>query len=266
MVDVQPENGYCRIANELMEAMIQIRIPGESMQCLLVIFRETYGYNRTSRDIPNKQFEAKTGICKQHIKRAIQKLIDMNLISVTNNGTSKQPIYKINKNYDSWKKLPKKVTVTNNGYESNPKRLQQLPIMITNSDELKTNKDTLKTKDPQNSPTQPFLSLSLYFHQRQKESGLYHSDFKKNLTEKSKIVIDGAICLEKLNRIDGESIDDIQRVLDFIVTDDDGQTGIGWHGWKRNVVSATSLRNRNNGPSKYFKIKNQMPRKQEIKF
>ena len=40
----QLENGYTKIANELLEAIAAIRIPGEAMQVLLVIIRKTYGY------------------------------------------------------------------------------------------------------------------------------------------------------------------------------------------------------------------------------
>lgn len=182
MANPQVENGYVRISNELMEAMSQIRISGESMQCLLVIFRETYGYNRKSKSIPNKHFETKTGIRKQHINRAIQKLKDMNLILVTNNGYRKPPIYKINKDYGSWKKTPKKVTVTNNGYKSNPKRLQQYPIMVTNSDGLKTLKDNIKTESisflPKCFNNDPFKQTFNEFKQHRKS-------LKSKMTERA---------------------------------------------------------------------------------
>ena len=37
MANPQTENGYTKIANEIMEALAHIRIPGEAMQVLLVI-------------------------------------------------------------------------------------------------------------------------------------------------------------------------------------------------------------------------------------
>lgn len=46
MANPQCENGFTKIANELMEALAKIRIPGEARQVLDVIFRQTYGWNK----------------------------------------------------------------------------------------------------------------------------------------------------------------------------------------------------------------------------
>ena len=43
----QVENGYTRIANELLEALAKIRIPGEARQVFDVIMRKTYGFRKS---------------------------------------------------------------------------------------------------------------------------------------------------------------------------------------------------------------------------
>lgn len=115
----QCEDGYTKIANELLEALCSIRIPGESMQIFLVILRKTYGYGKKSDRIAQSQFVESTGIIKNHVRRAVAKLEDMNII-YTNKGNFSGLTYEINKDYDTWKSTPKKVTtqkVTNNGPE-----------------------------------------------------------------------------------------------------------------------------------------------------
>ena len=46
MANPQKENGYTSIANDIVEALAGIRIPGEARQCLDVILRKTYGWNK----------------------------------------------------------------------------------------------------------------------------------------------------------------------------------------------------------------------------
>jgi phage replication O-like protein O len=131
----QCEDGYTKIANELLEALCLIRIPGESMQIFLVILRKTYGYGKKSDRIALSQFVEATGIRKTHVLRAIQKLELLNII-VTQKGNVNNTTYEINKHYATWQALPKKVTlpkkgmnvpfigneVTQKGNNRNPKR------------------------------------------------------------------------------------------------------------------------------------------------
>lgn len=99
--------------------------------------------------------------------------------------------------------------------------------------------------------------ISLAFHLKQQMDGIFHSDFKTSLTAESKIVVEGAEAVEKLHRIDAESIEDICKVLDFILTDTT-QTGT-WKGWKSNIISLKPIRQKSkNGNSKYFNAKNSM--------
>lgn len=126
MANPQLEDGYIRIANELWQELRKVRIPGEAMQILMVIIEETYGWRKKEAMIQNKTFAEKTGIIKQHINRAIAKLKELNLITVTKKGYDIAPTYCFNKDYDTWKRVTKK------GY-SNQKRLQELPKVVTST-------------------------------------------------------------------------------------------------------------------------------------
>ena len=124
MANPQKENGHIRIATEIWEELCKIRIPGEARQCLDFILRKTYGFNKKEDRIPISQFVAGTGIIKQHIKRNLDKLLEMGL--VTNNGYN----YSFNKNYSQWRRVPKKVTVTNNGNAVTNNGYKKEPIKV----------------------------------------------------------------------------------------------------------------------------------------
>lgn len=154
MANPQPDK-FTKISNELFDALINIRIPGESRQVLDFIIRKTYGFNKKVDRISISQFTEATGIHKSHIQRAINKLIDMNVI-VTQKGNDFILSYSINKDYDLWKRLPKKVTakklpkkvtaVTFKGLEVTQKGNKKLPKKGYTKD-IKDNitKDTLNT-------------------------------------------------------------------------------------------------------------------------
>lgn len=115
-VSPQLENGYTKIANELIEALARIRIPGEAMQVLLFIIRKTYGWCKKEDVIPLSQFVTGTGMKKPTICRALKKLQSMNIIVIKKDNTiikkdnDISTIYCFNKTYNSWIPLSKKIT------------------------------------------------------------------------------------------------------------------------------------------------------------
>ena len=128
MASPQVENGYTKIANEIMDALSRIRIPGEARQVLDVIIRKTYGFNKKEDAIALSQFCLHTGLNKPHVCQSLLKLKTMNL--VTEKGNEVANIYRFNKDFDTWKPLPKKVTlpkkvmtVTEKGNASLPKKV-----------------------------------------------------------------------------------------------------------------------------------------------
>lgn len=108
MASPQCENGYTKIANEIMESLARIRIPGEARQVFDVILRKTYGYNKKEDAISLSQFCLATGITKPNVCAALKKLKEMNLITQNHNAIAN--VYSINKDYSQWKPLPKKIT------------------------------------------------------------------------------------------------------------------------------------------------------------
>ena len=110
MASPQTINGYVTVANELWDALIKYRLPGEQEQCLKVIIRQTYGFNRKTIEIPLDEFVKRTGINKPNVSRALREMINKNIIIVIKKDNRSDSTYGINKNYSTWKSLSKKIT------------------------------------------------------------------------------------------------------------------------------------------------------------
>lgn len=107
MANVQLEDGYTMIANELLEAIYRISLSDYEHRVFWFIVRKTYGYKKKIDWIAQKQIVEETGISKSHVSETIKKLKNKNMI--TREGKK----IGIQKDYDNWKFL-KQVTFNRN--------------------------------------------------------------------------------------------------------------------------------------------------------
>lgn len=100
---VQLENGYTKIAHELLEVIPFYKFNGTQFSILIVIIRLTYGFNRKDYGISLKSFIDKTGIKKSQIDRELDALI-LNKVVIVAKKAVKRNARKlgINKKYDEW--------------------------------------------------------------------------------------------------------------------------------------------------------------------
>lgn len=129
MSSPQLENGFTQIANEILDALCRIRIPGEARQVLDFIIRKTYGFHKKDDQIALSQFVLGTGLSKAHICHSIKKLSAMNMIYISEKGKVIINSFRFNKDFGTWKPLPKKETlpkkekvVAEKGNKSFPKK------------------------------------------------------------------------------------------------------------------------------------------------
>ncbi len=102
MANPQLENGYTKIANELLEALCQLNISGREMRILFYILRRTYGFNCKSASISLSEISAATGIKKNHVQENLKRLLVRNVISIqANHGIKPQEICVV-KDYEKW--------------------------------------------------------------------------------------------------------------------------------------------------------------------
>lgn len=103
MANPQLENGYMRVANEILDALGKVNLNRAEQKVVWCVLRYTYGFNRKSHGL-SASFIAHWGNCSvPAVKRALKVLREANVIIVLNTGergmTSELAF---NKNYDAW--------------------------------------------------------------------------------------------------------------------------------------------------------------------
>lgn len=79
MANPQLEDGYTRIANELLEAICKFPFNGSQFRILLFLIRKTYGWHKTTDKIAYSQWVKGTGLNIRTIRRELKNLKEMNV-------------------------------------------------------------------------------------------------------------------------------------------------------------------------------------------
>lgn len=104
MASPQLENGYLRIATELVRALMRLPLSNYEMRIVLCVIEKTYGWNKKKDWISLSQFEANTGIKNAHVCRTLNVLVDKKILTKT--GSKYHPHYAVQKDYEQWSTLP----------------------------------------------------------------------------------------------------------------------------------------------------------------
>ena len=80
MANPQIENGYTRIANELLEALLLANLSKRQLLVAFAVIRQTYGFNRKSDRISGSQIAALTGLRRNHCSVAVAELTEMKIL------------------------------------------------------------------------------------------------------------------------------------------------------------------------------------------
>ena len=111
MGKVDTDNGFTRIANELMEVIPQSGFNGTQHNILWTVFRYTYGFHRKEHELSLTFIAKATGSHKVVIQREVKKLIEMKVLIEKSPPTfNSTRIIAFNKNYSSWQ-LTNQLTV-----------------------------------------------------------------------------------------------------------------------------------------------------------
>ncbi len=108
MTNPQTENGYTRIANELLEAIIRTGLSGQELRITLLVIRKTYGFGKKEDAISLSQMAKMSGLSHSRCSQIINILEDMKIITVSEycNGLTKK--YRFNKDFETWKTVSEK--------------------------------------------------------------------------------------------------------------------------------------------------------------
>lgn len=119
----QLEDGYTKIANELLEAVVRQPFNNYEFRVVIALIRKTYGYGKTKDYIALSQLSDLTGITKPHLSRTLKKLQEYEVITYLGKSLG------INKNYLAWKVT--KLGNAKKGFNALPKQATPLPKQAT---------------------------------------------------------------------------------------------------------------------------------------
>ncbi|SFX90680.1 replication protein [Ruminococcus sp. XPD3002] len=116
MAELQIKSGFTRIPNELLESLCALGVSGNEMRIMLWIIRKTYGFNRTSAELPLSEIAKAVGMRTNHVSESLKKLEEMGLINRRNSQGVQPQVISVEADTGSQKQeFPKTVTVPENG-------------------------------------------------------------------------------------------------------------------------------------------------------
>ena len=150
------DDGFTRIANELLEAVMHAGLSQHQLLVLMAVMRKTYGFNKKSDWVSNEQISVLTGILPHKCSAAKSALVKRGILTQTGR------VIGINKAVSEWSSLPikgtekkpylKKVTLPESGKKSLPESGNAYyPNQVNTKDKhTKDNKDNIN--NPPKSP------------------------------------------------------------------------------------------------------------------
>lgn len=96
----QTENGFTRLADELLDALIRYPFTKRQYKVLLAVIRKTYGFQKREDDITAPQLAAMTSLDRANVIRAINELVDINVL--TKRAGRYGQVLGIKKDYEAW--------------------------------------------------------------------------------------------------------------------------------------------------------------------
>lgn len=99
----QLEDGYTRIANEILDHLMKQRLNGTQNSIIQCVIRYTYGFQRKSHELSINFIKDATGINKDMVKRELNNLIDYKVLTVFKEATFRTSReIGINKSTEDW--------------------------------------------------------------------------------------------------------------------------------------------------------------------
>ncbi|MDC5544381.1 replication protein [Acinetobacter baumannii] len=115
------EEGYTRLPNSLIDEQIMAQLSDKAFKCLMLIIRQTSGFNRNSDKIATTQFQEACGIKKtDKVYASIKELEQKSLIKVERK-TGGLNTYFLLENHSQNMVLPENGTTPKNGEGTTPK-------------------------------------------------------------------------------------------------------------------------------------------------
>ncbi|WP_078351818.1 replication protein [Salmonella enterica] len=150
------DDGFTRIANEILEAVMHAGLSQHQLLVFMAVMRKTYGFNKKSDWVSNEQLSELTGILPHKCSSAKSALVKRGILTQTGR------VIGINKTVSEWSSLPVKGT-EKKPYLEKVKGKKSLPESGNGYYPNQVNtKDTITkdSKDNSNKPPKPPRAVS----------------------------------------------------------------------------------------------------------
>ncbi|HGE8334246.1 TPA: replication protein [Serratia marcescens] len=91
------DDGYTRIANELLEAIAGADLTARQLKLMMAYIRKTYGFNKRADRIADEQIASITGLSRQNVNKAKKELLSMNCLFMEGSQIG------VNKEVSAWR-------------------------------------------------------------------------------------------------------------------------------------------------------------------
>ena len=154
MANPQTEDGYTKIANSILDALVLSKLSGQDFKISLLIIRKTYGFSKKEDSVSLSQMMQATGMGKIRCSQVVTRLQLMKILTVTENINGVGKKYKFNKDFEEWDTVNKNI----NRYQKvkqtvNKKRNPPLMKTLTTKETL--TKEKIQKKGKQSKTTLP---------------------------------------------------------------------------------------------------------------
>ncbi|EBX2366495.1 replication protein [Salmonella enterica] len=154
------DDGFTRIANEILEAVMHAGLSQYQLLVFMAVMRKTYGFNKKSDWVSNEQLSELTGILPHKCSSAKSALVKRGILTQTGR------VIGINKTVSEWSSLPvkgtekkpylEKVNLPESGKKSLPESGNgYYPNQVNTKDTI-----TKDSKDNSNKPPKPPRAVS----------------------------------------------------------------------------------------------------------
>ncbi|WP_278399056.1 replication protein [Hafnia paralvei] len=139
------DDGYTRVANELLEAIASADLTARQLKVMLAYVRKTYGFNKKTDRIADEQIAQVTGLSRQNVNKAKKELLSMNCLLLDGNKIG------VNKEVSAWQ-FSKCLQVSNFVSKSETKCVSKLETVDVSSLETHKRHSLKDKKDNINKP------------------------------------------------------------------------------------------------------------------
>ncbi|MBS1903249.1 MAG: replication protein [Bacteroidetes bacterium] len=129
MASPQLEDGYTRIANELLDRFQYLDISGGKWRIILAVIRCTYGFQKSDHQMSYDFLSKRTGLHPTQVRRDVRELIQMRILVEVRPPTANSARHLgLNKDYNQWvgvKLLPVSESAPSGVSESAPSTVSE---------------------------------------------------------------------------------------------------------------------------------------------